>query len=145
MATLKLELIPEPLWYRNARAALSKSDWDKIRKKVYAAADHQCEICGAKGKLHCHEVWHYDEAAAKATLFELEAVCENCHLAKHMGYANIQGKAAEALSHLMKVNGWSELQAETHIREAYAIWNRRNKVRNWQVEMPILGVLLAQF
>jgi hypothetical protein len=39
----------------------------------------------------------------KQILVKLKAVCRQCHLTQHMGYASLIGKHQEAFEHLVKV------------------------------------------
>ncbi|MDF1534223.1 MAG: hypothetical protein P1P69_06945 [Methanosarcinaceae archaeon] len=57
---LEIDLVPSTAWYSNLRTNISKNKWDKIRKQSYADANHKCAICGADGRLNCHEIWEYD-------------------------------------------------------------------------------------
>src|SRR5262245_37533854 len=52
---LRIDLIPETCWGKNLRLRMKRSEWDKLRKKVYADQGHACSVCGARGRLHCHE------------------------------------------------------------------------------------------
>lgn len=63
LAKLKLciDLIPETSWYRNLRKQMKRSQWDKLRKKVYADQGNVCCMYGAAGRLNCHEDRSYDE------------------------------------------------------------------------------------
>jgi predicted restriction endonuclease len=40
---------------------MGRKEWDKLRKEVYAEYGHRCGICGAQGRLNCHERWSYDD------------------------------------------------------------------------------------
>lgn len=64
---LKIELVPSTSWYDNLRKYTLKQDWDKIRKKAYANYGYRCGICGAEGRLNCHEIWEYDEKTYSET------------------------------------------------------------------------------
>ena len=44
---LTIELVPATCWQTNVRSVVKKSEWDKIRKRVYKEAGHKCEVCGA--------------------------------------------------------------------------------------------------
>ena len=58
---LEIDLVPSTAWYSNLRKKVSQKDWDRIRKQSYADANHKCTICGAEGRLNCHEIWKYDD------------------------------------------------------------------------------------
>nr|MBF6592737.1 HNH endonuclease [Ktedonobacterales bacterium] len=59
---LTIELVPAPCWLSNMRAALPRPVWDALRRQVYAAYGRRCGVCGAAGRLECHERWGYDDA-----------------------------------------------------------------------------------
>lgn len=58
---LPVELVPESQWYKNLRKQVRPGVWGKLRKEIYAQAGYKCQVCGAEGKLHCHEKWEFDE------------------------------------------------------------------------------------
>jgi hypothetical protein len=62
---LEIDLVPSTAWYSNLRNKIPLKEWDRIRKKSYLDADHKCAICGAEGRLNCHEIWEYDDAKAE--------------------------------------------------------------------------------
>ncbi|EQD31721.1 hypothetical protein B2A_13732, partial [mine drainage metagenome] len=59
--TLFVDLVPQTAWFTNVRSAVSRGDWDRLRKHVYVRAGNKCEVCGASGRLEAHERWEYDE------------------------------------------------------------------------------------
>ena len=71
---LKIELVPHTSWYKNLRKMLPKSEWDKIRKGTYAEYGHKCGICGANGRLNCHEIWKYDDKKQSKPYREIQSV-----------------------------------------------------------------------
>lgn len=144
---LTIELIPSSSWFTNVRSAVSKSEWDNIRKQVYKKADYKCEICGKKGKTHpveCHEIFEFDDKKLIQKLTQLVALCPDCHMVKHIGLAEVQGKLELAIKHFIKVNKISRLQAEQYIKECFLLWNKRsNKI--YKLDLSYLssyGVLL---
>ncbi len=44
---LTIELVPTTSWYDNLRKVIPISEWDKLRKRVYAQYGHRCGVCGA--------------------------------------------------------------------------------------------------
>jgi IstB-like ATP binding protein len=92
---LTIELVPETCWYSNMRSALPRDEWDRLRRQVYADYGHRCGICGARGKLHCHERWHYDDAAHVQTLQGYIALCAWCHHVKQLRLSSIVETLAE--------------------------------------------------
>lgn len=137
---LTVELVPSTCWYTNMRSNVSQAEWDRLRRAVYRRAKNRCEICGGRGKTHpveCHEVWHYDDATRVQRLEGFTALCPSCHSVKHIGLAKVQGKLAQALSHLSKVNGWSADKARTYVDEAFEVWARRSE-HQWQLDISLL-------
>lgn len=150
---LRIELVPETSWGSNLRKALSRVDWDKLRKSCYRQAGYRCEICGGKGPVHpveCHEVWEYEDIdyvegeplpegglVYTQTLKKLEALCPACHEVKHIGLAELRGRFLQALGHLMNVNGWESGQAFAHLDEARRLWADRSSFK-WELDLSWL-------
>ena len=128
---LKIELVPSPLWYKGLRSKVSPEVWDKIRYEVYRASGNKCVVCGASGKLYCHEVWAYDDDSHIQKLVRLEALCELCHNVKHIGLAGIKAERGEVdynrvIRHFMRVNGCSYEDFKAHEGSAYEVWEERS-------------------
>jgi hypothetical protein len=129
-ARLTIELVPKTSWYHNVRALTDELGWDRIRRQVYRQADYRCEICGGKGPEHpveCHEVWRYDDRTRVQLLVRMIALCPACHQVKHLGFANVKGRGAQARAHLARVNGWTLAQADAYIAEAFQVWAQRSQ------------------
>mmetsp|Transcript_10154 Transcript_10154/g.11687 ORF Transcript_10154/g.11687 Transcript_10154/m.11687 type:complete len:372 (+) Transcript_10154:318-1433(+) len=143
--TLFVDLIPSSCWFSNARSCISRSDWGRVRSHVVKRVNNECETCGTKTKnLDVHERWEYDDRTDTQSLKRLVALCKPCHTVTHFGLATIEGKSDEALRHLMKVNGMTELQASTHIDDAFDLWEVRNE-KDWILDISLLtknGILL---
>lgn len=138
---LTIELVPRSAWNANLRSLLPPKEWDKIRRSVYAIADHHCEVCGGVGDKHpveCHELWEYDDVNHVQKLVGLQALCPLCHLAKHVGLAEVKGRLQEVARHVISVNKWSKKQFEEHRREAFIQWNKRNQYQ-WSLDTSWLG------
>jgi hypothetical protein len=93
---LTVELVPKTSWYHNVRALVDEMTWDRIRHQVWRQAEYRCEICGGRGPEHpveCHEVWRYDDRTRVQALVRMIALCPACHQVKHLGLANVQGRA----------------------------------------------------
>jgi hypothetical protein len=138
---LSIDLVPESCWYSNLRYILPRDAWDELRRKVYAACVYRCAICAARGQLHCHEVWSYDEATHVQRLEGFQALCENCHHIKHLGYAGIlasQGKLDyEALvAHFLRVNGCDRAAFQRHRDAAFAQWEERSR-HEWTTDFGL--------
>lgn len=132
---LEIELVPRTSHFKNLRSDLKKEEWDLLRKDSYKNAGYCCEICGGKGDkwpVECHEKWHYENNIQ--TLTGLIALCPSCHTVKHIGLAQIKGKAEIAKKHLMKVNELSETQANKCISEAFKVWGERSK-KQWKLDI----------
>jgi hypothetical protein len=137
---LTIELVPAPLWYTNLRKLLPRKEWDKIRKSVYEAYGHKCGICGAEGKLECHEIWEYDDENHIQILKGFIALCPLCHRVKHFGRTSVlaaQGEITdeeyeEVVQHFMKVNRCDREAFKQHVREALEQWKQRSEHR-WEV------------
>jgi hypothetical protein len=129
-ARLTVELVPKTSWYNNVRALVDELGWDRIRRQVYRQAEYRCEICGGRGPEHpveCHEVWRYDDRTRVQMLVRMIALCPACHQVKHLGFANVKGKGAQARAHLARVNGWTLAQADAYISEAFQVWAQRSQ------------------
>ncbi len=142
---LTIELVPETCWYSNMRSALPRDEWDRLRRQVYADYGHRCGICGARGKLHCHERWHYDDAAHVQTLQGYIALCAWCHHVKHIGLAELlaaQGKVdfARVVAHFQRVNGCDRATYERHHAAAVKLWRERSR-HPWRTELAPPGAL----
>lgn len=135
---LCIELVPETCWYENLRQILPESEWGKIRKEAYKKAGNKCEICGASGKLNCHEIWEYDDKNNIQTLKGFQALCDNCHNIKHIGFVNVQISNGiwskdvmdNLAKHFMKVNECSMATFNQHVEEAFNLWREMSK-KEW--------------
>jgi 5-methylcytosine-specific restriction endonuclease McrA len=141
---LTIELVPKTSWYSNVRSNVSKAEWDRIRKKSYENANHVCEICGDVGtnqgyrhKLECHEIWQYNDEALIQTLTGLVSLCPYCHLVKHPGLAQMNGKLGIVLKQLQRVNQISIEEAGAMLNEAFEIWRSRSK-NNYTLDISFL-------
>lgn len=140
-ANLKLviDLIPKSCWYKNLRKQIKRSEWDKLRKKVYADQGNVCCICGARGILNCHELWTYDDKRRIQKLMGFQAVCSMCHHVNHFGLAQVL--AAEGrldletvIEHFSVVNGVERDEFEYHRAEAFRLWQKRSK-HKWRTDL----------
>jgi len=139
---LFIELVPSTCWYINLRKELTQTEWDKIRKEVYARAGYQCEICGAKGRLSCHEIWEYNDKTNTQKLKGFQALCDNCHNIKHMGFVNVQisegkwpeSRREELAQHFMQVNNVTRDEFENHVTTAFEEWGQRSQ-KEWTTDL----------
>ncbi len=136
---LTIELVPATSWYDNLRKVLPKSDWDKIRKRIYVEYGHRCGICGTKGRLNCHEIWEYDDKKHIQKLMGFIALCDMCHYVKHIGLAGIlssEGKLdyEKVVKHFMKVNNCDEETFKEYKKRAFDEWRKRSQYK-WRVDL----------
>jgi hypothetical protein len=137
---LQIELIPKTSWGVNLRSKLKKSDWDKIRKSVYAKENMYCHICGEKCKsLDAHEMWEFDEENHIQRLIDIIGICKPCHHTIHYGLAQIIGKAKEAREQFMKVNNYDDfVEFEMELMRAQGDFIRRSKIKDWKLDVSLI-------
>ena len=136
MKILKIELVPKTSWYTNLRNILPEK-WDEIRRESYKKANYKCEICGVKEHLlECHEVWEYDAQKYIQKLVGLEVLCSSCHMVKHAGLAQHQGKLSKVIGHLAAVNHWDVNEAIEHVDQAFKEWMERSKL-SWEIDISL--------
>ena len=137
---LTIELVPSTSWGNNIRAIMTPKQWRALAGMVADRAYNVCEICGGTGPAHpveCHEKWEYNDKKNIRKLTGMLALCPDCHLVKHIGYARTQGKYDQALKHFMKVNGLTKKQAEEEVKAAFTHWRERNK-SEWTLDLSYL-------
>ena len=138
---LTVEFVPSSSHYKNVRSNVKKKEWDKIRRQVYKEAGYKCEICGGVGKRHpveCHEVFEYNDTKGIQKLVRFEALCNLCHMVKHFGRSEMIGKRKVALYHLIKVNGWTEADAELYLEAMAEQWIARSQLLKWELDLCLL-------
>ncbi len=129
---LFVDLIPASCWFTNVRSCVSARDWDRLRTLVYGRAGNRCEACGAGVNrehqvwLEAHERWDYHNATRTQRLRRLVCLCTRCHQATHFGYAEVTGRAEEALAQLCAVNHWTRADTEAHVAAAASLWRFRS-------------------
>lgn len=136
---LTIELVPGTCWYANLRNVLTPKVWDTLRQEVFAESGHRCALCGARGRLHCHEVWNYDDASHVQTLRGFLALCPQCHSVKHIGLAGILASRGGAsfervIAHFLRVNGCDRATFRQHYREAMETWRLRSRYE-WTTDL----------
>jgi len=140
---LFLDLIPASCWFTNVRSCVSARDWERLRTLVYGRAGNRCEVCAATVDrerqvwLEAHERWDYHHTSRTQRLRRLVCLCTRCHQATHFGYAEITGRAAQALAQLCAVNHWTRTDAEAHIAAAASLWRFRSET-DWALDLSIL-------
>lgn len=145
---LTAELVPQTSWYSNLRNAVSRPDWDALRRRVYTESGHRCGICRGQGRLNCHEVWEYDDAEHVQALRGFIALCDWCHHLKHIGLAGVlagRGKLDydKVVEHFLRVNGCDRAAFEEHIRQAMSQWCERSE-HPWRVDLGAYEGLVAR-
>lgn len=140
---LTIELVPNPCWEKNVRALVSPREWQSIRKTVFDRAAGTCQVCGWQGRLHCHEVWRYDESTGVQAFETFLALCRFCHDVKHLGLANFQGRYRPAIAHLARVNGWSKRAAAKYADQCFEVYERRSR-QTWRQDLAALDVWLGR-
>lgn len=137
---LNIELVPSSCWFSNVRSSISKLRWFTISKRIRSQAYDICEICRSNSEesLDCHEVWEYDDKKQIQKLIKMAALCKNCHMVKHFGFAQFQGKGELAMQHLMKVNKLTKKQAIKYLNGVMEQWVERSK-KNWKLDISHLS------
>jgi len=145
---LSIELVPRPLWGRDLAKLMPRKEWDRLRNQVYEQYNHRCGICGAGGKMICHEMWHYDDVNYIQRLRGFIAICDLCNLCKHLGRSinlSRQGKLdIEAVTrHFCSVNGISRTAFFTMVTEIFHQWRERNE-HEWTQDFGEYSGLVRQ-
>lgn len=135
---LDIELVPSTSWYKNLRNKIGREKWDIIRSNIYKKYN-KCAICLFSGKLHCHEIWLYDDINHIQRLKGFIDLCEWCHWVKHIGLAGIRAEEGlldyeTVVKHFMKVNQCDRKTFEDHRDRAFEKWKERSKHR-WELEL----------
>ena len=129
---LTIELVPKPCWYSNLRGNMTRANWDKLRRSIYAKYNYHCGICQTNDvAMNCHEIWQYDDENHIQRLVGFIALCPMCHHCKHIGLAGIlasEGKLnlEQVIEHFMRVNQCSLEEYQDHKIQAFEKWRERN-------------------
>jgi len=126
---------------------MKRHEWDKLRNQVYYEAGHVCQICGAKGKLNCHEVWEYDDKKFIQKLKGFIALCSICHNVKHFGFSGILAAKVQLdleviINHFCKVNNVSRKVFSTHKTQVFNVWRERSK-HQWKADLDKWSDIVA--
>ena len=138
---LSIEPIPASSCLASLAKLLPRRQWNRIRRSVYRRARYRCRICGQRDRLHCHEVWQYNEKNDRQRLLGFQALCRDCHDIKHILFVHGSQQRARFLQHFMTVNRVTREQAEEYLSAAYRkqrMFNQKQWVisygkHNWQV------------
>jgi len=145
---LSIELVPAKCWGKNLRTRIKRSQWRELRKKVCAGQGGVCCICGAGGKLFCHEIWAYDDERHVQTLTGFRAICGLCNYVTHFGLAfQLAGQGQinidSVIEHFMTVNGVGRAEFQAHAAEANREWRVRSGYE-WQTGLGEWAELVHQ-
>jgi hypothetical protein len=136
---LTIELVPESCRYSNLRKAVSRENWDIIRRRVYAEAGLRCAVCGRSSKLNCHEIWDYDDTRRVQTLMGFTALCDMCHYVKHLGFAQVLAAKGQlnydnVIAHFCRVNKCVLADFREHETAVFWKWLFRS-VKPWTTDL----------
>ena len=144
-------LVPAPLWgYSLANFArmdplIAKVICEDCDKAVEIVKDFwfkqergKCSVCGEDGS-DLDEDWRYyvDGQKGISELVGIRVLCKKCHLAKHQGYAKVNGKSKEALEQLAKINGVSSVK--DLVENAFSIHFELSKIFDWTFKLSALS------
>jgi len=133
---LTIDMIPANNWGENLHYYLDREIWDSVRREVYAEFNYRCALCDITNvKLHCHEVWLYNDKKCIQKLGGFLCLCEDCHSIKHWGRTvavvhrgQLPFKYLKELTeHFCNVNNCTEKDFENHKVEAGSLWKKRSK------------------
>lgn len=130
---LTAELVPKTAWEQSLRELLGRKVWGGIRENIIRNRGEKCQICGeTEGIMNLHEIWSYDDVGHIQKLDGFILLCSLCHNVKHIGFAQILAKQGKldlnrVIKHFCLVNGCSEMEFQTHVKVAFAIWRERSK------------------
>jgi len=149
---LFIDMVPRSCWFTNVRSCVRAKDWERLARMVYGRAGQRCEACGAEPdrlvgrRLEAHERWSYDDRTGVQALRRLICLCNDCRLSTHLGFANVTGRADQALAHLRAVTGMTDADVARHVQAAGDLWTARSR-RVWTLDLTMLtdaGVTLAR-
>lgn len=143
----KICIIPSSAWGSNLRDYLTKTGWDKVRRKCYQEHNYTCQICGQQGgngrshPVECHEDWEFTEGEVK--LVGLMSLCPPCHEFHHPGLAERNGHVERMLRQFMKVNNITRDQAIKYMQGEFKLWRERSK-RSWTLNVDYLKEYMGE-
>jgi len=138
------ELVPASSWNSNLRAVLPKEDWKKISGNV--CSHGICMNCGGRGSaidpdkksgLEAHEEWSYDDKNKVQKLVRIVALCPDCHLIRHMGFASTKGWSDSVRMHMESVTGMTRTEAINIINKTFDEFEERSR-HEWTLDITIL-------
>jgi len=129
---LSIEPIPASSQLSSLAKLLPRARWNRIRRAVYNRAGYRCQVCGKEDRLHCHEVWQYNQQTGYQWLRGFQALCEDCHDTKHILFARDSRRRAKLLQHFVTVNRLASQQAEDYLKATHRLQQMLNQ-RDWIV------------
>lgn len=152
---LRPRLVPEPLWWISLANLAdmdprvlelwlddgeSPPDVQALWRSLERATE--CEVCGSEAR-ELDEVWEYEEVegGAVARLLGFRSLCPRCHLATHLGLAQVRRRFGEASFWIQAVNGLSRTEAARLVDLAVEAWRCLSSIprSRWCFELPALG------
>ncbi len=135
---LRENTIPNHSHGNNLRNLLTKTTWDKLRKKIKERDKNQCVICGDKSPktFHCHEEFIFDYENQIQLLDKLMTLCPHCHANKHIA-SKIRffnrgefswGSMRRLILHWFIVNFWRRIKKRLFYFVMLVIIGRDNPV-----------------
>jgi len=157
---LRPKLVPEPLFWVSL-SSLAEMDPRVLELWLGEGEDapdpravlrtvrrfRECEICGSRAE-ELDEVWEYEESdgSAVARLVGFRSLCAKCHLATHLGLAQLRRRFGEAFYWVQAVNGLSRTEAARLVDLAVEVWKCLSSIppARWSLELPALGEIEAR-
>jgi len=136
---LYIDMIPKSSYFKNVRKLFNECDWNLIRNHIYERTGHKCECCGIKRfkYLEAHERWIYNYNTQTQKLIRIIALCRMCHASTHYGHSKKTKEIEKINEHIKKVRKINNEELNKHIKEAYQIWEERNKIK-WNIDTSII-------
>ena len=115
---------------------------NELSRWWFSLSRDRCSVCGSRAS-EIDEDWRYcvKGDAGIAVLEGLVQLCDECHLAKHLGYALTHGRFKEAIKRVAEVNNVSEELAKQVAEEAFKVHGSLSKIRKWRVVLRGLSGL----
>ena len=136
---LNIQLVPKTRWGSNLRTKLRKSDWDIIRKSVYAKEQMCCHICGEQCKsLDAHEVWEFNKKSHVQKLIEIIGICKPCHNTIHYGRAQMIGYEKQAKEQFVKVNECEMIDLRIELLRIHSDYIDLCKIEDWILDVRFI-------
>ncbi|MBU3146735.1 hypothetical protein [Clostridium sp. CF012] len=136
---LNIQLVPLSRFGINLRTKLKKSDWDKIRKSVYAKEEMCCHICLEPCKsLDAHEVWNFNKKTQIQKLIGIIGICKACHNTIHYGRSQMIGYEQEAKEQFLKVNNCEMIDLKIELLRIRADYFELCKIKDWKLDLAFI-------